>query len=335
MPPAVLADGHRPARWVASDRQVTGRDGSILAAVVYEPVVGDPQRPTLVCVHGWRCDGRTWHEQVARLAADHRIVVVDLPGHGRTPPPNSGRYSLDVLGDALTDTVAATVDADSPVVLAGHSLGGMTVLNALARSPTLAAATGGVVLVSSASRAVTGRLIDDPPSGIRRQGWPHLGTIGRSAQLIKAAEPSLHHRVAEQMVAAVTRQPTDLVRLLIRTMGLGPEATDTQVAFTEALLLEADPQLLLRLVTAIATLDVDAGLDVVRRQRIPATIVVGSQDRMTPPRASRRMAQLSGATLIELDGVGHFAPIEAPARVAAALADAADAAAAHRRRTEP
>ena len=50
--------------------------------------------PTIVFVHGWTCDGSSWAAQVPAFAKDHRVITLDLPGHGRSESPH-GRQALD------------------------------------------------------------------------------------------------------------------------------------------------------------------------------------------------------------------------------------------------
>jgi pimeloyl-ACP methyl ester carboxylesterase len=78
--------------------------------------------PTLVLLHGMASTGRVWDLVVERLAWPGRIVVPDLPGHGRSRP--SPPYSF---GSMAAD-VAAVVGRDSEVVAVGHSLGGVVAL---------------------------------------------------------------------------------------------------------------------------------------------------------------------------------------------------------------
>ncbi|HVA29960.1 MAG TPA: alpha/beta fold hydrolase [Gaiellaceae bacterium] len=82
---------------------------------------------TFVLVHGAWGSGRVW-EKVAPLleAAGHRVDAVDLPGHGDNPAP-AGEMTLDANARLVADRVEA---ADGPVVLVGHSMGGMSVTQA-------------------------------------------------------------------------------------------------------------------------------------------------------------------------------------------------------------
>jgi len=97
-------------------RVVLSEDGTPIS---YE-VFGDGE-PTLVFVHGWSCDGRYWRKQVPYFSKDHRVVVVDLAGHGHSGLSRS-KYTMKDYGE----DVRAVVDAvgSRSVILIGHSMGG-------------------------------------------------------------------------------------------------------------------------------------------------------------------------------------------------------------------
>jgi pimeloyl-ACP methyl ester carboxylesterase len=99
--------------------------------------------PTLVFIHCWACDRSFWQGQLDSFAVDHRVVAMDLPGHGVS---GRGRAEWSVLG--LGADVAALVAAlDLPrVVLVGHSMGAPVALAAAARLPGRVA---GVVCVDA------------------------------------------------------------------------------------------------------------------------------------------------------------------------------------------
>lgn len=83
--------------------------------------------PVLVFVHGWCCNRTFWRNQLDAFAKDHRVVAIDLPGHG-----GSGRVREGWSVAGLGADVRAIVDALglSGVVLVGHSLGGPVALEA-------------------------------------------------------------------------------------------------------------------------------------------------------------------------------------------------------------
>jgi pimeloyl-ACP methyl ester carboxylesterase len=76
---------------------------------------------TVVLVHGWTCDSTSWAAQVPVLAQKYRVVTLDLPGHGLSGSPKSGKFSMDLFARAV-EAVRREVKADK-VVLVGHSMG--------------------------------------------------------------------------------------------------------------------------------------------------------------------------------------------------------------------
>jgi pimeloyl-ACP methyl ester carboxylesterase len=83
--------------------------------------------PTLILVHGWSCDARYWREQLAHFAARHRVVTVDLAGHGHS---GAGRedYTMRSFGEDVR-AVADAVGGDR-LILVGHSMGGLVIAEA-------------------------------------------------------------------------------------------------------------------------------------------------------------------------------------------------------------
>jgi pimeloyl-ACP methyl ester carboxylesterase len=78
---------------------------------------------TVILVHGWTCDDRSWAEQVPVLAKTYRVVTLDLPGQGRSASPRDGKFSMDLFARAV-EAVRLESKADK-VVLVGHSIGAM------------------------------------------------------------------------------------------------------------------------------------------------------------------------------------------------------------------
>ncbi len=83
--------------------------------------------PTLILVHGWSCDARYWREQLVHFAARHRVITVDLAGHGHS---GVGRedYTMRSFGEDVR-AVADAVGGDR-LILVGHSMGGLVIAEA-------------------------------------------------------------------------------------------------------------------------------------------------------------------------------------------------------------
>jgi len=88
--------------------------------------------PTLVFIHGWSCDARYWREQVPVFSKKHRVVVLDLAGHGHSGM-NRTTYTMRAFGE---DVRAVTEAAGSgSVILIGHSMGGSVIAEAVRFMP--------------------------------------------------------------------------------------------------------------------------------------------------------------------------------------------------------
>ena len=149
---------------------------------------------TLILVHGWTCDATSWQAQVADLARDHRVITLDLPGHGRSGPPRDGRFSMDLFARAV-DAVRAEAKVDR-AVLVGHSMGTPVVREYALKFPQHVAAlvlVDGLVQVAGrgaapAPAAMTGA------NGLRARETMVRGMFGRSTT------PALQQQILTMML---------------------------------------------------------------------------------------------------------------------------------------
>ena len=88
--------------------------------------------PTLVFVHGWSCDATYWDAQVAHFAPKHRVVAIDLAGHGASGQERKA-YTMEAFG---ADVAAVLAQLDlKDAILVGHSMGGAVIVEAALAAP--------------------------------------------------------------------------------------------------------------------------------------------------------------------------------------------------------
>ncbi|MER8182178.1 alpha/beta fold hydrolase [Kitasatospora sp. NPDC094015] len=287
----VPADPHLlPAS--ADTRRVRSADGTWLHTATYGP----QGAPTVVLAHGWTCSVAFWAPVIHRLAADHRVVAYDQRGHGRSDRPHGAPgYSTAKLADDLEAVLTALVPAGERAVLAGHSMGGMTVMAAADR-PQVVARTSGAVLVSTGASDLVAelRVVPDAvrPVRLRRR---------------------LHQLILESRLPL--GPANGVSRALLKYATMGPATPPAQVAACAKVVHACPTGTRYGWSKVLGTVELTAGLAALA---VPTAVVVGTHDRLTPPVHARRMhaALADPRGLLELPGVGHMAPVERPAEVA-------------------
>jgi pimeloyl-ACP methyl ester carboxylesterase len=296
------ADLHRPIDGRAT--AVTAADGTRLHA----EVLGPDDAPTIVLAHGYALSQHAWHHQRRALSGRYRVVAYDQRGHGGSEEAATGDYSMRVLGRDLAAVLAATTRPDEPVVLAGHSMGGMSILSFADQHPSTLARVAGVALVSTAG------------GDLLAGGAFSVGAGALSA--LRTRLPGLRRRPSTESRSDdpadwTTTPPTDLVFLLTRSIGLSPDADPAHVAFTEQLMTQCPRAVTAALGPALTSLRLG---HVASRLAMPGVVLVGDADRLTPVGQARRLARdMPDAGLVVLPGAGHMAPLEAHEQVSAEL----------------
>ncbi|WFE31511.1 alpha/beta hydrolase [Micromonospora sp. WMMD975] len=263
---------------------------------------------TVVLLHGWTLDGRSWHRQVAdlreRFGDRVRVIAYDARGHGRSSCLTLRDATLAQLGDDL----AAVVDEfapSGPVVLVGHSMGGMTVMEYAHRHPDrFAARTAGLVFVATTA-----------------EGHTHTvyGLSPRIARLIRLAETTGAGVLAR---CGGWRPPHALLRALrpsIRWMLFGDRCDPADIRLVTSAVARAT----LRSIGGFrASIGAQHRLDTLAALGgLPAAALVGDRDRLTPPPCAESIAAaLPTAELTVCPGAGHMLMMERPDEVNAAVA---------------
>ncbi len=201
--PAAAAGSAPPA---VTEGTVASADG---VPIAYS-VEGDGE-VAVVLIHGWSCDRTYWRDQIEPLMASHKVVSLDLAGHGSSGVERAA-WTLPSFG---TD-VRAVVEALGleKVVLVGHSMGAPVALEA---APLLAGKVLGVVAVDALHDADNR---PDPEQWQRRVESYESDFAGTCGQFVRsmfldAADPDLVESTAMDMCAA----PPEVAIPLIRVFG--------------------------------------------------------------------------------------------------------------------
>jgi pimeloyl-ACP methyl ester carboxylesterase len=280
---------------------VRSADGTTLHAEVFGP----EEATTVVLAHGWTEMLGFWTYVIGRLSDDGlRIVAYDLRGHGQSEPAAEHDYAMPRFGQDLEAVLQACVPDGRRAVVAGHSLGAMSIAS-WAESHDVARRVSAAALVNAGVDDLIAQQVLFPvpafANAINQTIAVH-GFLGARTPLPRVSTPASH--------------------AAIRYVAFGPEATPAQVAFYERMLVATPPDARASIGIAMSAMDLH---DALERLTVPTVVIAGENDRLTPPSHALRIADMlpNLERLIVLPDTGHMAPLERPAEVARALAELA------------
>lgn len=264
---------------------------------------------TIIFCHGYALNQDVWYYQRAGLEHGARLVFWDQRSHGRSGRSDPDLVSIDQLGADLHEVMMATAPDDMPVVLVGHSMGGMTVMALADQHPELfGSKVVGAVLISSAASTV------DPvtwlPAPLRpavRMAMPSMMTgasKGRMAELVELGRQSA----------------SDIAFLSTRRIGFGdPRVSPTVVDFLERIIRATPIDVVADFYVALVGHEKRHALKVLGT--IPVLVITGDRDRLVDPSLSEEIAaSIRDAELMKIAGAGHVVILERPEEVNKAIA---------------
>lgn len=211
-----------------------------------------------------------------------RAVAFDLSGQFETPGPD-GPEGYSLAGFAA-DSWAVAATLPRPLVMVGHSFGGLVVRDAILADPL---AADGLAIIASGPAAL--------PEGQAAVLQMFADVMNRHG-----LEAVLHGKRAMEAAAGAPPLPPDLEAFLTRRF------------------LANNPGSLQAMIETLC--EVTDQIDVLAKVAPPTVVIVGDQDDAWPPAEQRVMAQRLKATLLELTGVGHSPAVDDPVAVAEAVA---------------
>ena len=251
---------------------------------------------TVVFVHGFCLNLDCWHFQRAAYRGLVRTVYYDQRSHGRSGRSDRAHATIDQLGRDL-HRVLEEVVPDGPVVLVGHSMGGMSIVAFAEQFPELIGTrVVGIGLISTTAGGLDPSRMLLPMLPARLAG-PLAGSAIRTLHLGHRAVDSL--RRAGSAVATVA---TD-------RFAFGGDVPRGYVEFVDDMLAATPFEVVAAFFPHFAGLDKFDFVEVLGR--VPTSVICGTDDRLTSIGHARKLqSRIPGSRLLECEGAGHMVTME-------------------------
>jgi pimeloyl-ACP methyl ester carboxylesterase len=262
---------------------------------------------TVVFVHGYALNQDCFHYQRQALRGSVRMVFYDQRSHGRSGRGAPESATIEQLSLDLQAVLDATAPS-GPVVLIGHSMGGMTILELGRRAPQLFGdRVAGVALLSTSAGEM---------------GDVTLGLPAVAARTLRRVAPGLIQagRRASNLLERGRQVSSDLAVLVTRFYAFGGDVPVELADFALEMINATPIDVLADFYPALSDHDAFDALDVLNGTE--TLVLCGAQDLLTPPEHSRELVRgIPGAELEVLDPGGHLVMLERPDDVNGLLLD--------------
>jgi pimeloyl-ACP methyl ester carboxylesterase len=282
----------------ARGRFVTS-DGTALHVVDEGPVDAGV---TVVLVHAWTLDHTSWDRVASTLSRTVRVLRFDHRGHGGSAPAPFGTATIAQLADDLAELISDRVPG-GPIVLAGHSIGGMTMMALAERNPDLVASrVTGAAFVATSSGGLDALT---------------LGLPGPLARVVMRGERAVNAKLARVEHRALLAKPR-LAEPGLRWLLFGRRPRREDVASAAEQVARVHPASMVGFRASLSDHSRRTALAAFRS--VPTVVLAGGADRLTPVGHSRLIArELPSSELVIYPGAGHMLPLERGLEVTARI----------------
>lgn len=305
--------GRAPRTGEAEPRAVTGGTVHRIAGpggtTLHAESHGRPGAPVLLLTHGWGLSSDEWFYACQQFADRYHLLLWDLPGLGRSQEPRDHNYDLPWLAGDLKAVLSLA--GTQPVILCGHSIGGMITLTFCRQFPELISQqVAGLVLTSTT------------PTNPVNTAWgaPFIRALQRPL-----LRPLCYVTVALSPLVRVMNGLSYLngtAHLANHFTQFGGQETRGQLEFITRLTAQANPAVVARGMLAMLRYD---ATDVLPTIAVPTLVVAASDDKATLPEASCFMTrEVPGAEEVMLSPAGHLGLLEQHRDWGQAVADFAE-----------
>lgn len=279
--------------------KVIATDGVNLHVEIDTPDDLDPTLPTIVMSHGFCLSLRGWVlQRRAFVQAGYRVVLWDQRSHGQSEMSDLEHCTIDQLANDLRAVIDATCP-DGPLVLVGHSMGGMTTMALTRLHADLV--RDRVMAVAFVSTAAGG------------EGLTDLGMGPLVGRAIGQAGPRLLSRLAphQKWLAPVRRIGRNVEDALVDRFSFDSPVSEATVRFAADLILATPFEVMAAFLPAIRMHDEMETLGALLDKEV--LVINGSGDLLTPPRSSDEIVErLPGAEHVVVEDSGHLIMLEHP-----------------------
>lgn len=280
-------------------------DGTTLFVDVDEADPGVESPITVIFCHGYALNLNSWHFQREALRGKARLIFYDQRSHGRSTRADFDTHHVDQLGADL-NSVIEHFAPNGPLMLVGHSMGGMTIMALADQFPELFHdRVFGIALISTTAGGLTNVSLGLPPAFSKI--IQHLGPL---------AADSLARR--KDFVERSRKGTSDLSLLLTRTYSFGSLVSEQAGEFVASMIAGTPIDVLAEFLPALHDHDKRAVLPTLQHAEV--LVIVGSADRLTPVEHSAEIVRhIPGAEFVVIPQGGHMVNIEFHERVDALL----------------
>ncbi|GAA4710538.1 alpha/beta hydrolase [Nocardioides conyzicola] len=287
---------------------VVADDGTPLHVEVDEPTTPAKSRRrkakpplTVIFAHGYALELDCWHFQREHFRTElgHgpvRTVYYDQRSHGRSGRSPMGNATIDQLGRDLLSVIDA-VAPEGPVVVVGHSMGGMTVVALAEQHPEL-----------FGDRVVGAALISTTAGGLEPSrilfpmvpAWGSAGPVGRAISTLART-----HKIVD----GFRRVGKDVALVATAQLAFGDDVPGSYVEFVDRMLSSTPFEVVAEFFPGFSSLDKFDSIGVLAK--VPTAVICGTDDKLTSIGHSRKLqAGIDGSTLLECHGAGHMVILE-------------------------
>ncbi|WP_205513987.1 alpha/beta fold hydrolase [Longitalea arenae] len=256
---------------------------------------GKEDGPPIIFVHGWNANTNNWYYQRKFFESGYRLIMMDLPGLGKSTRPGNRDFSLEKMAADLEAVIEHTNARNA--VLWGHSMGGMTILSLFAnhRYSNRIAIKALILEHTTYTNPVRTMMFSKLMTAIEK---PVLRPL---CWLIIALSPLV-------WISRWMSYMNGHSHIVTRLLTFAGTQTQKQLDFSTLLSTMAPPAVMARGVLAMFKYDVTSQLPQIT---IPALVIAANKDRLTKPIASEFMyTHMPSAKLTTVSPGNHQSLLE-------------------------